>query len=236
MMHMRDPDFDREMFMITLTPEQQKFYDSLVLSRGDHSVDSGEFCLLEAESYLLGEPFGTHVDSVCRMIREWGVLVNDTVSDEARQRLKPLLLRMPGTANDGHADARGWLCVDWAVRTCLAAHMRLQGKIDLAEELSSLREITDVRTMALALPALARDLALDRDLARALAYTIARDLARDHAFARDHALFLARDLAVDLARALDAGRDAGLFRDFQESKIALLECMVALGEETRRAA
>src|SRR5690606_26994214 len=83
-------------------------------------------------------------------VRRW----NDDLDDEGRQRLKPLLPLMVGTAGDGHDELRGWLCADWLVRVHTPAWLELAGIRDAAAALRGLPPLRDPASLGAARPTL----------------------------------------------------------------------------------
>lgn len=62
------------------------------LDRGAHPDGMGKACAMEAASWLAGERWSDHPRSVHRAIAAVARWVNDTVEDQERQRLWPLIL------------------------------------------------------------------------------------------------------------------------------------------------
>lgn len=68
-----------------------------LLDKGKHQTGSGKACVMEAASWLAGEPWSDHPRVVHRVIAKVAIAVNGTVSDAERQTLWPLLLASLGT-------------------------------------------------------------------------------------------------------------------------------------------
>jgi hypothetical protein len=68
------------------------------LERGQHWEGSGKACVMEAASWLAGEPWSDHPRCVHATITRVAIRANDRLDDEDRQRLWPLLLASVGTA------------------------------------------------------------------------------------------------------------------------------------------
>ena len=68
------------------------------LERGQHWEGSGKACVMEAASWLAGEPWSDHPRCVHPTITRVAIRANDRLNDEARQRLWPLVLASMGTA------------------------------------------------------------------------------------------------------------------------------------------
>ena len=117
--------------------------DALVLLTGSHADRAEGVCLLEAAAWLAGKPHTDHPPCVSRVLGAFGRRLNDTLPDDARQQLKPYLPAMLNTAGDGKDQARGYLALDWLIRTCLVAWLNLAGLADQATALQELDPITD---------------------------------------------------------------------------------------------
>jgi hypothetical protein len=68
------------------------------LERGQHWEGSGKACVMEAASWLAGEPWSDHPRCVHATITRVAIRANDRLSDEERQRLWPLVIASVGTA------------------------------------------------------------------------------------------------------------------------------------------
>jgi len=189
--------------------------DTLHLEKGGHDTPDQGLCLLEAAAYLAGEEHSDHPVCVSRVLGEFGRNVNDRFPDDKRQALKPLIPMMLGTAGDGLDEQRGYLALDWLIRTYTPAWLDLAGLTSEAAELRALRRITDLAAAQAAAPVVreSRDKAREkraaaRDAAGAAAGDAAWDAARDAA--RDAAGGAAGDAARDAAGAAAgaAARDA----------------------------
>jgi hypothetical protein len=185
------------------------------LSKGAHNTPADGRCAMEWVSYIAGED---HTDSpvcVCPALRVFGIGLNDCLPDGKRQQLRPLLARCIGTAGDGMYERRGFMALDWIVRTYTPTWLRLAGLEDAADRLVALSEVVDLETARRAGPVV-RD---SRVQAAA-----AGDAARDAAWAAAGAA--ARDAAW--AAAGDAARDAlaPTVTQLQDSAFALFERML----------
>jgi|SRR6516164_5875715 hypothetical protein len=185
--------------------------ENIVLSRGSHTEESGEHCLLEVVSMFSGEPFGDSPKCVDPVLAEFGRSWNDSMrSDAERAQLKQYIMRLPGTAKGEELSIkRSWMAFDWLIRVQCVAWMSMTPALKVhADILMQLPAITCKEEFDLALPKINDALAAARTAARA----VARDAARDAAWtvARDAAWTVARDAARAAARASarDAARDA----------------------------
>jgi hypothetical protein len=74
--------------------------EGLTLQRGSHVTAEAGMCLLEAVSYIAGEPFGDHPACVDSVLGAFGRAVNDFMSGDERQLLVPLIPKLLNTAGD----------------------------------------------------------------------------------------------------------------------------------------
>ena len=159
--------------------------DSIVLASGGHQTRDQGVCLLEAVAWWAEEPHTDHPECVSKVLGGFGRSLNDVLPAARRQDLRPLIPLLPGTADDGRDETRGYLALDWLIRTYTPAWLDLAG---LTAEAAALR---DFRRIA--------------DLAAAKAVRPHVEAARDKAYAAGAA---AGDAAWDAARAA-AGAAAG---------------------------
>ena len=111
--------------------------DTLVLTAGKHHTREDGMCLLEAAAWLAGKLHTDHPRCVSPVLAAFGRKLNDTLSQDDRQRLKPYLPLMLNTAGDGKDQARAYMALDWLTRTCLAAALDLAGLADQAPHCKS---------------------------------------------------------------------------------------------------
>jgi hypothetical protein len=158
------------------------------LHKGAHDASDGQRCAMEWVAYLAGEEHSDHPMCVSPVLGAFGRSWNDALDNETRQKLRPYLARMIGTAGDGRDEERAWLCTDWLVRVCAPAFMELTPA--LRESAAVLRQLSPV---------------LSAESARRVSTEIMR--ARDESYAAwDAAWAAAWDAAWDAAR--DAARAA----------------------------
>ncbi len=225
--------------------------ETLVLGRGNHPADDGK-CVMEAVSYMAGEPHSDHPACASPVISAFMRKWNDDLDDETRQRLKPYIPRLIGTnATRAVESRRAWLVTDWLVRVHTPAWLELGGMKDQADALRALPEVTSTASAKSAQPtietasekaAAAGAAAWDaaEDAAWDAARTAAEDAARDAAWAAAWAAAwdAARDAAGDAARAAawDAARDAAGAKlkptvvSLQDSAFQLLDRLIAEGK------
>jgi len=66
-----------------------------------------------------------HAACTSPVLGEVGRALNDILPDGPRQQLASLIPDLPGTADDGHDEARTFMAVDWLVRTWLPTWLEL---------------------------------------------------------------------------------------------------------------
>ena len=214
--------------MMTETRSEPWFWRSaedfgrLRLENGSHQSPDEGVCLMEAVAWLAREPHSDHPACVCPVLGAFGRGLNDRLDVERRQRLKPLIPALVGTASDGHAEARGFMAMDWIVRTYTPAWLRLAGLDTEADGLQSLPEIADAATLRGAqevLDAARKSASATWAVAWAVAWDAARAVAWD----------AAGEAAGDAARAaLEPTK-----RALRDSAVLLFRRMVELGAEER---
>lgn len=116
----------------------------LRLGSGSHPEPNGDFnaCVMEAVAYVAGEPWTDHPKCaspvIAALLRSW----NDSMGDDDRQMLMPLVPRLVGTASTPAVEeTRAWMATDWLVRECAPAWLRLAGLTDHAHALEGLAAV-----------------------------------------------------------------------------------------------
>ncbi|MGH3883429.1 MAG: hypothetical protein ACRDRC_08510, partial [Pseudonocardiaceae bacterium] len=117
----------------------------IILERGAHHSPTEGLCLMEAVAYVRGIPHTDRPGCVSPVLGDFGRTINDTVPDDLRQQLVPLIRVLPGTAGDGLDEQRGYLALDWLIRTWLPAWLDLVPSCrDDAMRLRALGAIVDL--------------------------------------------------------------------------------------------
>jgi hypothetical protein len=190
--------------------------DRYWLARGAHSDPRDGRCSMEWVAYIAGEEHSDHPVCVDPVLGAFGRSWNDALDDVTRQRLRPYLARMIGTAGDGRSLERSWMCFDWLVRVHTPAWLDLAGLDGHARALRSLAAITDAASCDAAMPTVRAARAAAGDAAGDAAWAAGRDAAR--AAAGDAARAAAGDAA---GKALEP-----TVRMLQESAFGLLDRML----------
>jgi hypothetical protein len=126
---------------------------TLHLDQGEHDTREEGVCLLEAVAWYAGEDHSDMPVCVSPVLRTFGTRLNDVLSDERRQELRPLIPRLVGTASDGLDEVRSYMALDWLVRTYTPAWLDLAGLTAEASALRDLRRIVDMTAATAAGPA-----------------------------------------------------------------------------------
>jgi hypothetical protein len=163
--------------------------DKYFLAKGSHDTPQDGLCAMEWAAYIAGESHTDQPECVSPILRSFCISVNDAWDDDMRQRLRPYLARCIGTAGDGMDQERGFLALDWQIRTCLPAWLRIAGLTSEADRVEALAPIVDTEAARVAGP-------------------VVRAVREKAAAARDAAGVAAGDAAGDAARAA-AGVAAG---------------------------
>ena len=196
---------------MTIVEERLAYLESLQLEVGAHAAPNNGLahaCVMEAVAYVAGEPWSDNPECsspvIAAFLRSW----NDSLGDEDRQMLKPLIPRLVDTRASIEIEyKRAWMATDWLVRECAPAFLRLGGLSGQAELLEKLTPVLSTEAAVAAQPNLEvarEDAAAARAAARAAAWAAARAAAWAGARAA------ARAAAWDAARAAawDAAWDA----------------------------
>ena len=126
--------------------------ERIPLGYGAHTRRADGLCVMEAAAYLAGLPHTDKPSCVCPVISAFLQVWNDGLPDDAtRDRLlKPLLTRILDTRSTPEVEEqRGYLALDWLVRVCTPAFLRLHPELrehaDVLSRLAPLRGIADAR-------------------------------------------------------------------------------------------
>jgi hypothetical protein len=118
--------------------------DTLTLAHGSHPDRADGLCVMEAVAWFAGQPHTDRPACVSPILTGYAMNLNDQWNDQARQQLKPFIPRLPGTAGDGADERRGYLALDWLVRTFTPAWLDLAG---LADDATALQELDPVLSL-----------------------------------------------------------------------------------------
>jgi hypothetical protein len=180
--------------------------DGYRLSPGRHARPEQGRCAMEWVAHLAGEAHSDRPECVSPVVGAFARSWNDALDDPTRQRLRPYLGRMIGTAGDALDDARAWRCADWLARTGAPELLELSGLEDEAAALRRLWPIHDAASARAAsdpIVAVAEAAAVRRGDARAAARAETGESGWGHALdgVRWATRLATRESGLDAARA-----------------------------------
>ena len=111
---------------------------TLVLRSGAHISAADGVSLMEAVSDLVGEPWSNSPNCTSAVIAAYARSLSDWLSDDARQRLKPYIPRLIGTAAPDRELRRAFACADAAVRVFAPLAFAAAGLVEEAATLGAL--------------------------------------------------------------------------------------------------
>lgn len=89
--------------------------DEYFLSKGHHFHAAEGRCAMEWVAYIAGEPHTDKPVCVSPVLRGVAIGLNDIMPNDVRQKLRPYLGRMIGTAGDGFDEERLGMLHRWGV-------------------------------------------------------------------------------------------------------------------------
>jgi hypothetical protein len=162
--------------------------DTIILTEGAHTSRGDGVCLEEAVAWWAGEDHTDHPKCVSPVLAAFGRRLNDVLPAAKRQELRSTIPLQPGTAGGGHDEARGYVALDWLIRTYTPAWLDLAGLTAEAASLRELRRIADLVAAQAAGPVVKDARAAAHAAARAAAWIAAWDAAQDVAEAAARAV------------------------------------------------
>ncbi len=133
---------------------------SITLAKGSHDGDCADpqRCLFEWFNWITRH---VHTDDcppgVSPVLHAYGIRLNDILPDDKRQQLRKYLPNgtspLAGTAGDGKDETRGYIALDWLIRTYLPEWLDLAKLTAEATALRDLRRIADLVAAKAARPA-----------------------------------------------------------------------------------
>ncbi|MDO9313369.1 MAG: hypothetical protein Q7T97_02350 [Burkholderiaceae bacterium] len=187
--------------------ERLKQIESMDLSSGDHEDMAHGMCVMEATSFVAGEPWSDAPQCACPVITAFLVSWNDSLPDAYRTRLlKPLVPLIVGTRSTKEVEARrSYMALDWLIRVFTPRWLDMVPALHKhAKELRELDAIADMAGAAAAGVKVNAAWDAARAAARAAVWAAAGDAAWDAAW---YAAGAAAGAAARAA-ARDAARDA----------------------------
>ncbi len=215
--------------MSNLDPIRLAEIANAALDPGSHANMSKGMCVMEAVSYVSGEPWSDAPECACPVIsafmRVWNYVLPDDKRTALLQPMIPLLVGSRATSEV--EDRRSLMAADWLVRECTPAWLRLAGLTAQADALAGLPEITDMAQIPSIRPAIeaARKASADADAAArsavdaaaaAATWTAAMDAVRAAVRAA------VRDAADAAVRAAVRAAASAAVRDANRGKAAAM--------------
>ena len=148
----------------------------LILKSGSHKSFDDGCCVMEAVSYIAGEPWSHRPACACPVITSFLVSWNDNLpNDESRTRLlTPIIPLVVGTRNKELELPRVMMTVDWMLREFLPTWLELTPALaPSAAELRAFKPIQSWEEFDLLIPVVVR-----AKNQAAAAWDAARDAAR----------------------------------------------------------
>lgn len=90
--------------------------EDIQLSRGNHKTRETGLCVMEAVAWIAGEEHTDMPKCVSPVISKYCQVLNDSGNDAVRERLKPYIYKMIGTASPELDEQRAFIAADFAVR------------------------------------------------------------------------------------------------------------------------
>ena len=175
------------------------------LSAGGHEYEDEGACVMEAVSYVAGEPWSDTPACACPVISELLRAWNDALPTDAdRDRLlRPFIPHLVGSRSTPEMERRrSWLATDWLVRTHAPAWLRLTpALVPHAVALTDLPPITDAQTAAVAAVMVAAAMPVAKDGVRRDAAAVAVKAAAGDAANAAAVWFASVDASRDAVRA-----------------------------------
>jgi hypothetical protein len=171
------------------------------LSSGAHDSLAAGACVMEAVSYIAGEPWSDHPQCVCPVIAAFCRTWNDNLLDDQRDALlRPLIPLLIGTRGTTALEQkRAFMAADWDCRVVAPTALRAAGLTAAAATLEALAPVVDKATARAAADA------------RAAAYAAAARAAAYDAYA-DYDAYAARADAYAAATAAVAAASVDIVK------------------------
>jgi hypothetical protein len=122
------PDHDCGASVIRLDPDRVSRIEALRLAKGAHDSFASGAGVMEAVAYVAGEPFSDHPQCASPVLGAFLRAWNDRLDDETRQRLKPYVVRLVGTAGSDKAERlRRDMLWEWVLGTLVPTWLETAG-------------------------------------------------------------------------------------------------------------
>jgi hypothetical protein len=131
--------------------------DSIQLLPGTHEPCHHQFCAMELLAYLAGKPHSYSPSCASKVIAGFVSWINDWMTDEERQVLKPFVVRTFGTVGTVEQEQqRAFMCADWAIHFAAPLELRASGFDEQGAKFEALPSIDSEATARAALKDAAR--------------------------------------------------------------------------------
>jgi len=118
--------------------------DNVVLSTGSHATREAGVCVMELVAWFAGERHSDKPQCACPVIASFARQLNDNLTDEYRQRLKPLIPALALSRAEWPVPLkRAFIAADYAVRVFAPIALEARGRTKDAARLRGLAEIVD---------------------------------------------------------------------------------------------
>ena len=127
--------------------DRMEAIEALALSRGSHEEFNRGMCVMEAVSYVAGEPWSEAPQCACPVITNFLMNWNDTLPDADRTRLlRPLIPLIVGTRSTKEVEERrSYMALDWLIRVFVPKWLDIVPSLhEHAKDLRDLGAITDI--------------------------------------------------------------------------------------------
>ncbi len=121
---------------------RQRLFDKVKLAYGGHDGRDDGLCAMEVVAYLAGEDHSDHPDCACPVVTGFTIRLNDAMTDEWRQQLKPYLPLLI-ESRDGHEVERAELLAWRAVNVFLPLALEACLLPDLAKRFRAMDKRLD---------------------------------------------------------------------------------------------
>ena len=121
--------------------------ETLALSSGSHEEFNRGMCVMEAVSYVAGEPWSDAPQCACPIITTFLMSWNDALPDADRTRLlRPLIPLIVGTRSTSEVEERrSYMALDWLIRVFAPKWLDMVPALhEHAKALRDLGAITDI--------------------------------------------------------------------------------------------
>lgn len=118
--------------------------DNITLLKGNHGTREQGVCVMEAVAWFAGEPHSDAPQCACPVIASFARRLNDRLSEEDRQRLKPLIPALALSRADWPTTlTRAFVAADYAVRVFAPIALDARKRPKDAATLRALAPIVD---------------------------------------------------------------------------------------------